>query len=405
MAAPPSAPPTLDQLDVAGKRVLVRVDFNVPLEDGVVTDDTRIRGALPTIAHLRDQGAKLVLCSHLGRPKGKGFEAQYSMEPVGARLAELIEDEVVLAHEVVGDEVVDLAKELPPGGVMLIENLRFHPGEKANDAEFARQLASLGEVFVNDAFGAMHRADASIAGVPQHLRGGIGLLVQKELESLGAVITGNRADRAPFGAILGGAKVSDKIGVIEALSKRVDHLFIGGAMAYTFLAAQGKAVGASKVEADKAELALQLLHKCSNRGVRVYLPVDHVTATEFSENAAPSVVEEIPDGAIGLDIGPQTLRAWSAVFESCRTLFWNGPMGVFEWDAFAGGTRGVAEALAASSALTVVGGGDSAAALAKFGLQDRIDHVSTGGGASLEFLEQGDLVGLRALDPRSGRGH
>jgi 3-phosphoglycerate kinase len=390
-------PPTLDQLDFANKRVLLRVDFNVPLEGGVVTDDTRIRGALPTIARLRAGNAKVVACSHLGRPKGKGFEKDYSMEPVAARLAELVDVEVVFAHDVVGDDVTQLAKELPPGGILVVENLRFNPGEKDNDPEFAKQLAALGEVYVDDAFGAMHRADASIAGVPQHLPGAVGLLVQKEVEALGGLLTANRIELAPFAAILGGAKVSDKIGVIESLSMRVDHLFVGGAMAYTFLAAQGVPVGASKIEADKLDLAKQLLAKCQGRGVKVHLPVDHVVADRFAEDAKPEIVATIPDGKMGLDLGPATLREWGAILGTCRTVFWNGPMGVFEWDAFSGGTRGIAEALATSSAHTVVGGGDSAAALAKFGLQDRMSHVSTGGGASLEFLEQGDLVGLQAL--------
>ncbi|MEQ1567005.1 MAG: phosphoglycerate kinase [Myxococcota bacterium] len=394
----PALPPTLDQLDFANKRVLLRVDFNVPLEGGVVTDDTRIRGALPTIARLRAGHAKVICCSHLGRPKGKGFEKEFSLEPVAARLAELVDVEVVFAHDVVGDEVVQLARDLPPGGILVIENLRFAAGEKDNDAEFARQLAAIGEVYVDDAFGAMHRPDASIVGVPQHLPGAIGLLVQKELEQLGGLLSpDNRPEKAPIAAILGGAKVSDKIGVIEALSKRIDHLLIGGAMAYTFLAAQGHPVGASKIEADKVELARQLLDKCKTRGVKVHLPIDHVVADRFAADATPLVVTAIPDGKMGLDIGPATLAAWGQVLASCRTVFWNGPMGVFEWDAFSGGTRGVAEALAASTARTIVGGGDSAAALAKFGLQDRITHVSTGGGASLEFLEQGDLVGLAAL--------
>ena len=407
MAQPSILPPTLEGLEVAGKRVLLRVDFNVPIEsvpgsqpgkdDRKITDDTRIRGALPTIARLREAGAKVVICSHLGRPKGKGFEAAYSMEPAAARLAELIDTEVVFAHDVVGDEVVALTRELPAGGVLVIENLRFHPGEKDGDAEFAKQLAELGDVYVDDAFGAMHRGDASITGVPEHLPGAVGLLVQKEVEFLGGLLHGDRRDTAPFGAILGGAKVSDKIGVIEALAKKVDHLFVGGAMAYTFLAAKGEPVGSSKIEADKVELAKQLLEKCRGRGVKVHLPVDHVVAERFAEDAPAEVVTTIPDGRMGLDIGPATLRAWSEVLGTCRTIFWNGPMGVFEWEAFSRGTRGVAEALARSSATTVVGGGDSAAALAKFGLQDQVTHVSTGGGASLELLEQGDLVGLKAL--------
>ncbi len=397
MATGPALPPTLEDLDVEDKRVLVRVDFNVPLDGDEVADDTRIRAALPTIQALRERGARVVLASHLGRPKGKPDPA-LSLLAVGARLAELVDTEVVFSHDVVGDDVVQLSRELPPRGILLIENLRFDPGEKANDPDFARALAALGDVFVNDAFGAMHRAHASISGVPAILPSAVGLLVQREVEALGGLLsTENRHERAPFGAILGGAKVSDKIGVIETLSKRIDHLFVGGAMAYTFLAAQGVAVGSSRVEEDKLELANELLEKCRTRSVKVHLPVDHVVADRFAEDSDPLTVREIPDGKMGLDIGPETLASWSERFAACKTLFWNGPMGVFEWDSFAGGTRGVAEALARSSAFTVVGGGDSAAALARFGLADRVSHVSTGGGASLEFLEQGDLVGLQAL--------
>lgn len=391
-------PPTLADLDVAGKRVLLRVDFNVPLDGETVTDDNRIRGALPTIRRLRDAGARLVLCSHLGRPKGKGHEPQYSTLPAAEKLAELLGAEVVFAHSVVGDDVTQLSRELPAGGVMMIENLRFHPGEKDNDPEFAKQLAALGDVYVDDAFGAMHRPDASIVGVAALLPGAVGLLVQKEVEALGFLMANdNRHERAPFAAILGGAKVSDKIGVIESLSKRVDHLLIGGAMAYTFLAATGVPVGASRVEADKLDLAKQLLAKCQTRSVKVHLPVDHVVADRFAEDATAETVSTIPDGKMGLDIGPASLSAWAAVLGTCRTVFWNGPMGVFEWDRFAAGTQGVARLLAGSSAHTIVGGGDSAAALAKFGLADRVTHVSTGGGASLELIEQGDLVGLQAL--------
>jgi len=398
MASGPLLPPTIDSLDVAQRRVLVRVDFNVPLDGETVTDDTRIRAALPTLRELLERDGRLVLCSHLGRPKGKGFEQSYSTLPAAARLAELLEVEVVFGHSVVGDDVTELSQELGPRGVMMIENLRFNGGEKDNDPEFAKALAALGDVYVDDAFGAMHRPDASIVGVPELLPGAVGRLVQREVEALGVLLSAeNRHERAPFAAILGGAKVSDKIGVIEALTKRVDHLFVGGAMAYTFLAATGVPVGASRVEQDKLDLARQLLQKCQARGVKVHLPTDHVVADRFEEGAAPERVETIPDGRMGLDIGPDTLRAWGDVLKTCRTIFWNGPMGVFEWDAFAGGTRGLAEALAASDAHTIVGGGDSAAALAKFGLADRVDHVSTGGGASLELLEHGDLPGLAAL--------
>jgi phosphoglycerate kinase len=389
--------PTLADLDVQGKRVLCRVDFNVPLDGGVVTDDTRIRAFLPTLAHLREQGARVVLASHLGRPKGQRVKAM-SLLPAAARLAELLDDvEVVFAHDTIGDEVTALSNELADGGVMVVENLRFDKGEKANDADFARGLADLGDVFVLDAFGAMHREHASIVGVPALLPSAVGLLVQKEIEVLGRLIARDAKGRTPFGAILGGAKVSDKIGVIDALSRRIDHLFIGGAMAYTFLAALDTPVGSSRVEDDKLDLARDLLATCEDRNVKVHLPVDHVVATSFAEDAEPSTVTTIEDGSMGLDIGPETLAAWSKVFARCNTLLWNGPLGVFEWEAFAGGTRGVAEALAGSSATTVVGGGDSAAAVARFGLSDRMDHISTGGGASLDYLENGDLVGLAAL--------
>jgi len=389
--------PVLADADVAGKRVFVRVDFNVPLDGTTVSDDTRIRAAIPTLQSLRDQGAKLVLASHLGRPKGKSDPA-LSLMPAASRLAELIEVDVVFAHETTGDHSVQLAKELGPGGVLVLENLRFDPGEKSNDRDFARALAATGEVFVNDAFGAMHRAHASITGVAALLPSYAGLLVQKEVEALSPLVDpAQRLERAPFGAILGGAKVSDKIGVIDALSKQLDHLFIGGAMAYTFLSATGVAVGRSRVEEDKLELARELLDKCATRHVKVHLPVDHVVATEFSADAEPHSVTTIGDDQMGLDIGPATLKAWSDALTSCRTILWNGPMGVFEWESFAAGTRGVAEFLASAPARTIVGGGDSAAAVARFGLADRMDHVSTGGGASLEFLEQGDLVGLQAL--------
>lgn len=388
--------PSLSDLELAGKRVLCRVDFNVPLADGKVSDDTRIRAFLPTLAYLREHGARVVLASHLGRPKGQRVKAM-SLLPAAAHLASLIDTEVVFAHDTVGDEVTALSNELPDGGVMVIENLRFDPGEKANDSDFARKLADLGDVFVNDAFGAMHRAHASITGVPSLLPSAPGLLVQREIDVLGRLVSRDAKGRTPFGAILGGAKVSDKIGVIDALSRRIDHLFIGGAMAYTFLAAMDQPVGASRVETDKLDLARELLETCADRNVTVHLPIDHVVADRFAADAEPSTVKTIGEGQMGLDIGPATVAAWTKVFARCNTLLWNGPVGVFEWEAFAGGTRGIAEALAAASATTVVGGGDSAAAVASFGLQDRFDHISTGGGASLDYLENGDLVGLEAL--------
>ncbi len=394
--------PTLGDLEVGDRRVFVRVDFNVPLDGDTVVDDTRIRAALPTLRRLREAGARLVLASHLGRPKGKP-DPSLSLLPVAARLAELVDVEVVFAHETVGDEVQRLARDLPSGGILVLENLRFDPAEKAGDEDFARALASLADAYVNDAFGAMHRAHASITGVPKHLACAAGELVEREVAVLGSLLDPHqRHERSPFAAILGGAKVSDKMGVIESLSKQVSHLFVGGAMAYTFLAAQDVAVGASRVEADKVDLARELLASCASRGVTVHLPADHVVADSFSADAEATTTadQSIPDGKMGLDIGPATLRRWAEVLRDCRTVFWNGPMGVFEWDSFAGGTRGVAEALAGSEARTIVGGGDSAAALARFGLSDAVDHVSTGGGASLEFLEQGDLVGLQALRRR-----
>ncbi|MBT3222190.1 MAG: phosphoglycerate kinase [Proteobacteria bacterium] len=386
-------PPRLEDFEFSGKTVLCRVDFNVPLKGQEITDDTRIRAALPTIQYLRDHDAKVVLCSHLGRPKGQ-IVPNLSLLPAAARLAELIDDEVYFSHETVGDDVVQLVSERPPKGVLMVENLRFNKGEKSGTPEFARQLAALGEVFVNDAFGTMHRAHASMTGIPTHLPGAVGLLVQKEVDALGALI--GKPER-PYGAILGGAKVSDKINVIDALSKQVDMLFIGGAMAYTFLAAMGQPVGESRVESDKLNLAKQLLTRCERRSVRVHLPTDHVVANCFAEDAEPQTTKEIPEGTMGLDIGPETLASWASTFARCKTLFWNGPLGVFEWDSFASGTRGVAEALAHSEAFTVVGGGDSAAAVNRFNMADKINHVSTGGGASLEFVETGDLVGLDAL--------
>lgn len=389
--------PTLDLLNLSGATILCRVDFNVPLDGQTVVDDTRIRGALPTIQHLISEGARVVVASHLGRPKGQKNPGM-TLLPAAAKLAEHLETEVVFSHDTTGPAVADLIKELPPGGVLVLENLRFHPGEKANEAKFAKDLASLATVFVNDAFGTMHRSHASITGVANLLPGAVGKLVQRELEVLGALIAPVvNEEQHPFAAILGGAKVSDKIGVIDALSRRVDHLFIGGAMAYTFLAATGQAVGDSRVEEDKMELAMRLVNRCHHRGVKLHLPTDHVVAERFAENAEPQVVQDIPDGTMGLDIGPQTLSEWGRVLATCKTVFWNGPMGVFEWENFAAGTRGVAEQLASLDGTTIVGGGDSSAAVAQFNLSKDMTHISTGGGASLQFLEHGDLPGLSAI--------
>jgi len=389
--------PTLDTLDVEGKTVLARVDFNVPLQGDTITDDTRIRAAIPTLEALRSRGARVLICSHLGRPKGR-IEPGLSLLPAAARLAELLNTEVVFAHESVSAGVEELVATMPPDGVLVLENLRFDKREKAGNHGFAKSLASLADFFVNDAFGAMHRSHASITGIPKELPSAAGLLVQKEIEVLGKFL---RTDRhgvsSPVAAILGGAKVSDKMGIIGALSSRIDHLFIGGAMAYTFLRAQGKTVGRSKVESNRITEARQLLEACAAADVTVHLPTDHVVAPHFAMDAPPTLVEEIPEDQMGLDIGQATVDAWSKVLQACKTILWNGPMGVFEWPAFASGTHAVADILANSKAYTLVGGGDSAAAVSLFGVSDKMDHISTGGGASLELLEQGDLIGLQAL--------
>lgn len=376
--------------------VLCRVDFNVPLRDGEIGDDTRIRAVLPTIAWLRERGLKVVLCSHLGRPKGSR-NPNLTLLPVAARLAELLDDEVVFSHDTVGDEVAQLVKELPERGVLVLENLRFDPRETSGSDDLARELARLGQAFVLDAFGAMHRAHASVTGVPKYLPSAAGLLVQAEVEALGALL---RVPARPYAAILGGAKVADKIGVIESLAPRIDRLYIGGAMAYTFLKAQGIPTGASRTDDDNLDLANRLLELCAANNVEIFLPSDHVVAESFDQNAPPSVVSEIGEGQLALDIGPATAEAWQSGLGECRTLFWNGPLGVFEWESFSGGTRAIAQALAHSDGFTVVGGGDSAAAVASLGLAGRMNHVSTGGGASLEYLEKGELPGLLALRRR-----
>ncbi len=393
--------PTLESLDLNSRRVFVRVDFNVPMENGEITDDNRIRAALPTLKYLREKGCKLVIASHLGRPKG--VDPTMSLEPAAARLAELLECEVVLAHDIVGEDVELLSKELIPGGIMMLENLRFHPGEKGSDKAvseaFAQALSRLGDVYVNDAFGAMHRAETSIALTVQYFEAAcVGFLVQKELEALGRCLSG--AAR-PYVAILGGAKVSDKIAVIESLASKVDHLLIGGAMAYTFLKVQGVETGRSRIEGDKLELARRLLDRCANHNVVVHLPVDHVVNESFEAVDGAHVVSTIGEGEMGLDIGPATIAAFAEVIRGAQTVFWNGPMGVFERDEYGAGTRGVAQACADCTGYTVVGGGDSAAAAAKFGLAEKFTHVSTGGGASLEFIEGKDLPGVAAIRARA----
>ena len=392
---------SIDQLELSGKRVFIRVDFNVPLDKktGAVKDDARIRAALPTIQYALQKRAKVILASHLGRPDGK-VAAAMSLEPVGARLSELLGCDVMHADDCVGDGVRKMVADLRDGQVILLENLRFHGEEEANDDGFSRDLAALCDVYVDDAFGTAHRAHASTAGMVRFVKvKAAGFLVTKELKHLQPLLSG--AAR-PYLAILGGAKVSDKIKVIDQLLGKVDALLIGGAMAYTFLAAKGEKVGGSRVEKDKLEVALRILEKAKKLEVQILLPTDHVVAAE-PKGGIPTSVEKgaISDGKLGLDIGPETVAAFKARILGAGTVFWNGPMGMFEMPEYAAGTRAVAEALVGATkagAVTVVGGGDSAAAIAEFGLADQVSHVSTGGGASLEFLEGRELPGVKILE-------
>jgi phosphoglycerate kinase len=389
---------TIEQVEVAGKRVLVRVDFNVPLdEQGRITDDRRIEMALPTIRSVLDRGGSLVLMSHLGRPAGGGHEPSFSLEPVAARLAELIDTPVALASDTVGADARQRASSLAPGEILLLENLRFHPGEKAGDVEFAARLAALADIYCNDAFGTCHRTDASMVGVPEAMGQKprvVGFLVSREIQFLRDALEN---PRRPFVAILGGAKVSDKISVIQNLLARCDQVLIGGAMAYTFSLAQGGRLGNSLVEPDKVELAARLLEQ---GGDRLVLPVDTHCGDNFSGDCDKQVVEagQIPDGYEGLDIGPRTADQYAGILSTAGTVVWNGPMGVFEIPPFDEGTRRVAEAIANSGATSIIGGGDSAAAIEQLGFADQVSHVSTGGGASLAMLEGRSFAAVDVLD-------
>ena len=425
---------TIEDIDVKGKKVLVRCDFNVPMKDGVITDNKRIVGALPTIEYLAKAGAAVILCSHMGRPhnifndtvkldkkekkkiealpesereaakgelleKAKGDVTKFSLAPVAKALSEMLGKEVVMAKDVIGPDAKAKAAALAPGEVMLIENVRFHAEEEANDPAFAKELASMAEIYVNDAFGTAHRAHASTAGVADYLPAVCGYLIQKEISVMGDALA---SPKRPFVAILGGAKVSDKIGVINNLIEKVDTLIIGGGMAYTFFKARGCDIGSSLCEADKLDLANELIEKARAKGVNFLLPVDNIIGREYKEDTPFMRIysDSIPDGWMGLDIGPKTQELFAKTIQGAGTVIWNGPMGVSEWENFASGTIAVAEAVAESGAISIIGGGDSAAAVENLGFADKMTHISTGGGASLEFLEGKELPGIACLNDR-----
>ena len=389
---------SVKDIDVAGKKVLVRCDFNVPLKEGVITNDKRIVAALPTIKYLKENGAKVILCSHLGRPKGEWLP-EFSLAPVAKRLSELLECEVRMSKDVIGEDAKDISATIKEGEVALLENVRYYKEETKNVPEFAKELASLAEIFVNDAFGTAHRAHASNTGVADYIPAVCGFLIQKEIDVMGKALDN---PVRPFVAVLGGAKVSDKIGVITNLLEKVDTLIVGGAMAYTFLKAEGHNVGISLCEEDKLELACELLAKAKEKGVSLLLPVDHIAADKFDENAEPVAVEgkDIPEGLMGMDVGPKSVELFKEAVKNAKTVIWNGPMGVFEFKNFAGGTFAVAEAIAETDCISIIGGGDSVAAVTKLGFADKMTHISTGGGASLEFLEGLELPGIAALNEK-----
>ncbi len=388
---------TIKDIDLTGKVVLMRVDFNVPLDENRnITDDRRIQSALPTIKYVIEHGAKkLILMSHLGRPKGQVKE-ELRLDPVAKRLEELLGEKVLKLNDCVGPEVKEIVQN-SEDRIILLENLRFHPEEEKNDPEFAKQLADLGDIYVSDAFGTVHRAHASTVGVAKYLPAVAGLLLEKEIKYLGETLEN---PEKPFFAILGGAKVSDKIMVIENLLSKVDGIIIGGGMAYTFLKAQGKAIGSSKLEADKVDIAKHIFAKAEKKGVKIYLPIDHIVAKELKEGVDTKVVEEIEEGWMGLDVGPKTVDLFCSGLKDARTIVWNGPLGVFEIPPFDQGSRRVAEFISDLSAIKIIGGGDTAAMIAKFGLEEKMTHISTGGGASLEFLEGKELPGIAALEDK-----
>lgn len=391
---------TIEDIEVKGKRVLARCDFNVPLKDGVITNDKRIVAALPTIKYLMENGAKVILCSHLGRPKGE-YKPEFSLAPVAAKLSEYLGVEVKLAEdpEVVGENAKKMAEELKDGEVMLLENVRYRKEETKNEENFSKELASLADIFVNDAFGTAHRAHCSTTGVASYLPAVCGYLIQKEIKFMGGALAN---PKRPLVAILGGAKVSDKIGVISNLIEKCDTIIIGGGMAYTFMKYLGHSIGTSLLEADWVEKAGEMMKAAEEKGVKFLIPVDNKVGKEYDENTEYQVVnsDEIPDNWMGLDIGPNTEKLFTDAIKGAGTVIWNGPMGVSEWDNFASGTIAVANAVAESGAISIIGGGDSVAAVTKLGFADKMSHISTGGGASLEFLEGKDLPGICALQDK-----